>query len=58
MLLFQVRKFFEWYQARDQEVAGLLGLKPLGRLEEARGMGSRHTFVIGRWGGYSDGIVW
>ncbi len=30
-LLLQVGKFFEWYQARDQEVAGLLGLKPLRR---------------------------
>lgn len=30
ILLFQVGRFFEFYQARDQEVAGLLGLKLLG----------------------------
>jgi retron-type reverse transcriptase len=29
VLLFQVGRFFEFYQARDQEVAGLLRLKPL-----------------------------
>jgi len=40
VLLFQVGKFFEFYHVQDQEVAGLLGLKPLRR----DGRGARYGF--------------
>ncbi|MCH7615000.1 MAG: hypothetical protein IH978_04570 [Nitrospinae bacterium] len=50
MLLFQVGKFFEWYQARDQEVAGLLGLKPLRRHRRGARYGFPTHLRDWRWG--------
>jgi len=47
VLLFQVGRFFEWYQARDQEVAGLLGLRPL--RHHARGVRYGLPVRLGNW---------
>lgn len=47
VLLFQVGRFFELYQIGDQEVAGLLGLRPLG--PNRRGVRYGFPVRFGRW---------
>jgi len=42
VLLFQVGRFYEWYQMGDREVARWLGLRPLGR----RARGARYGLPV------------